>query len=712
VLLVGGGGAGGQVAGGGGGGGGVIYATGVNVPSGTYPVIVGAGGSGGTSADTNRDGKFSSVFGAKAYGGGGGIYTISGNSFNGRPGGSGSGAKSANWNATYTNFTGGSVGDNSAELGVILSSGTINNYKGNVGGNAVKQNTTNYRYNSGGGGGAGQAGGIGYTPFQNPVTFDATKGKGGDGVQINITGTSYYWAAGGGAGGHDVPGAAGGRGGGGGSCTSGNNNSSLGANGIDGFTVSTSGVYQTSSGSGAPNTGSGGGGAGESGITAGNGGSGIVIIRYTAPQVASVVPTTEEYQIKRWNDSVPYSSTSGTRFITYTDGNVGVGTTNPLTKLHVGTGTYNSGAQNMRYFNYATAETAGSTILTDTCSVFDSSIWVKSFIGSSSDTRIKKNIEDINDDTALQKILAIEPKKYNYIDPDRGTSNIYGFLAQQIREVIPEAVTIHSDLVPNIFSVAKCNGNIITFDAPDIITSNIEISELTSNLTIVTGYTSNLVVTDSTSNIYVTEDTSNIIIDITTTSNLTIVIGYTSNVSDSDSTSDIYVTEDTSNVMIDIMTTSNLTIVTGYTSNVNITDSTSNIYVTEDTSNIVLGPIITSNLVVTSTKVPPAFFDSLELYNQVDIIDAYGYRDTYLVTGISSDTASLKLNRDIVSDTVFVYGTQVNDFHTLDKSYIFTLNVCATQSLSEKVVSQNNQITQLTSIISDLTSRIQALEQK
>jgi hypothetical protein len=420
---------------------------------------------------------------------------------------------------------------------------------------------------------------------------------------------------------------------------------------------------------------------------------------------------TEDYQIMRWRDSTSYYS-SPSKFITYTDGNVGIGTNNPLTKLHVGTGTFSSGTQNMRYFNYATAETAGSTTLTDTCSVFDSSIWVKSFIGSSSDTRIKKNIEDINDDTALQKILAIEPKKYNYIDPDRGTSNIYGFLAQQIREVIPEAVTLHSDLVPNIFSVAKCNGNIITFDAPDIFTSNIEISELTSNLTIVTGYTSNLVVSDSTSNIYVTEDTSNIIIDITTTSNLTIITGYTSNVSDTDSTSNTYVTTDTSNVMIDIMTSSNMTIVTGYTSNISIIDSTSNIYITEDTSNIIIDITITSNLIITSTKVPPAFFKNLKLYNQLDIIDAYGYRDTYLVTGISPDTASLKLNREIASDTVFVYGTQVNDFHTIDKSYIYTLNVCATQTLSEKVVSQNNQITQLTDIISDLTARIKALEQK
>ena len=40
--------------------------------------------------------------------------------------------------------------------------------------------------------------------------------------------------------------------------------------------------------------------------------------------------------------------------------------------------------------------------------------------GNSSDTRIKKEILDIEDDTALQMILAIEPKTYKYIDEKRG----------------------------------------------------------------------------------------------------------------------------------------------------------------------------------------------------------------------------------------------------------------------------------------------------
>ena len=83
-------------------------------------------------------------------------------------------------------------------------------------------------------------------------------------------------------------------------------------------------------------------------------------------------------------------------------------------------------------------------------------------IGSSSasDIRIKKDIEDINDDTALNKLLSIEPKTYNYIADERnkGFGKVYGFIAQQIREVIPEAVTIiNKETIPNIYKSCLIN---------------------------------------------------------------------------------------------------------------------------------------------------------------------------------------------------------------------------------------------------------------
>ncbi len=52
---------------------------------------------------------------------------------------------------------------------------------------------------------------------------------------------------------------------------------------------------------------------------------------------------------------------------------------------------------------------------------------------------------------------------------------------------------------------------------------------------------------------------------------------------------------------------------------------------------------------------------------------------------------------------MFIYGSKVDDFHTLDKSYIHTLNVCATQELYKLIQQQNIKI-------QDLQNRISILE--
>ena len=121
-------------------------------------------------------------------------------------------------------------------------------------------------------------------------------------------------------------------------------------------------------------------------------------------------------------------------------------------------------------------------ILTDSignnniCAKFNSSIWATGNIIASSDERIKNNINDISDDSALKMILNIQPKTYNYIDKlSRGNNRIYGFIAQQIKEVIPDAVKIESEFIPNIFSVANYNiyDNIIILQNDSINIENV-----------------------------------------------------------------------------------------------------------------------------------------------------------------------------------------------------------------------------------------------
>ena len=95
----------------------------------------------------------------------------------------------------------------------------------------------------------------------------------------------------------------------------------------------------------------------------------------------------------------------------------------------------------------------------------EGSLWTRGSVTNNSDNRIKKDIEDIDYRSALQMILAIKPKTYKYIDGDETSdSRIYGFIAQQIRDIIPDATELHKDFLPNIMKWAICNKNRVYLD--------------------------------------------------------------------------------------------------------------------------------------------------------------------------------------------------------------------------------------------------------
>jgi hypothetical protein len=224
----------------------------------------------------------------------------------------------------------------------------------------------------------------------------------------------------------------------------------------------------------------------------------------------------------------------------------------------VGVGTAST-TQNMVYFNRNIVPSSNNYNLQNICATFDSSILVTGTIASSSDNRIKTDVQDVSDDSALKSLMNIQPKTYNYIDQQRSSNVVYGFIAQQIKEVIPEAVTQQTDVVPNIYSYADCHKNIITF-GNDINVENIGIND------------------------------------------------------------------------------------------------------------------------------------------KIDVYDMQNQLDTYSIIDRDTGTNSISLNKNITSEQVFVYGTRVDDFNTLNKSYIYTINVCATQNLSQK--------------ITQLQSKLGALEQR
>ena len=232
VLVVAGGGGGSSIIGGGGGAGGLVYASSQSYTSGVnYAAIVGAGGRVGADY-TNASNGTNSAFAAGTVAIGGGYGSGGGGTNPGGNGGSGGGA-----GYSSTSYAG----------------GTATAGQGNAGG-------SNGGTNNAGGGGGG-AGATGQTAGSNFA------GAGGNGVNTysawataTSTGASGYYAGGGGGGARTST-----------STTPGT--SGLGGGGFGGgLTAATSGL---------PNTGGGGGGGAVSLGAGGNGGSGIVIVRYT-----------------------------------------------------------------------------------------------------------------------------------------------------------------------------------------------------------------------------------------------------------------------------------------------------------------------------------------------------------------------------------------------------------------------------------------------
>jgi hypothetical protein len=115
----------------------------------------------------------------------------------------------------------------------------------------------------------------------------------------------------------------------------------------------------------------------------------------------------------------------------------------------------------LSFVYYAYGGYGGSASGTEYYSIYSNERIAAKEFNAFSDRRIKKNITDINDSSALDKIRLLEPKIYNYIDEKQhGTDTVYGFIAQEVANVLPYAVTVSEGDIPNILR----NSNVSVID--------------------------------------------------------------------------------------------------------------------------------------------------------------------------------------------------------------------------------------------------------
>ena len=160
------------------------------------------------------------------------------------------------------------------------------------------------------------------------------------------------------------------------------------------------------------------------------------------------------------------------------DGLVGIGTTSPKAPLHVISAnsgvTLSSGSR--RYFkhNASISSDTGTWTFNDVSVYGTGDIITNGYILSHSattfsDTRIKNSIIDIDDDSALNTLRLIKPKRYNYTDTVlKGSEPVWGFIAQEVSSVLDYAVSKITKEIPNVYKDATVtNGNALTINGFD-----------------------------------------------------------------------------------------------------------------------------------------------------------------------------------------------------------------------------------------------------
>ena len=204
------------------------------------------------------------------------------------------------------------------------------------------------------------------------------------------------------------------------------------------------------------------------------------LLRFTNYHASGSNPSNDEYNLggiagydvrRDWGGGLCFFTAPNTinggdltaRMVIDDSGQVGIGTTSPGYPLHVyGSTTVNAGS--VGYLNSSGAASTGSANSDPVGLRVENAIWTGNIVMASSDRRIKENIVDTPDNLALQQVRNIPCRYYEYRDKvSRGSEKTIGFIAQEVKSVLPMAVSIQTGIIPSVYKVISCEwtGNVM-----------------------------------------------------------------------------------------------------------------------------------------------------------------------------------------------------------------------------------------------------------
>ena len=153
------------------------------------------------------------------------------------------------------------------------------------------------------------------------------------------------------------------------------------------------------------------------------------------------------------------------RLLVKSDGNIGIsnnkafltGSGNIKFPLHVfgsTSGRLNDNGPTQMAINYTYLQ--GGPITRNICICAQDGDVAAGNFAAYSDKRIKKNIHPLQPNKCVEMIRDLSPVSYNYIDYiTNSTCSMYGFIAQDVKKHIPDAVSYKTDYIPNLYSQVK-----------------------------------------------------------------------------------------------------------------------------------------------------------------------------------------------------------------------------------------------------------------
>jgi hypothetical protein len=277
-------------------------------------------------------------------------------------------------------------------------------------------------------------------------------------------------------------------------------------------------------------------------------------------------------------------------------------------------------------------------------------------IYNSSDRRIKKDIIDVDDASALDTLRLLKPKKYKYIDEKKMDTNemVWGFIAQEVREVLPYSTNIISDFIPNINEISNVTDS-------NVITLSMNTSQL---------------IDDSTD------------LKIKTTANSEYIITLAEIIDEHS----IRVNEDLSDLTYSLDENGNvITETVTETLTINEYNAIENDDERNDwTSNIIGYTHTTSNTVI-SVEQYEALSSNTSDYTE--LVDKY-----------------TKTYETYPGNQVFLIGQRVNDYHTLKKEAIWTVATAALQEVDRQLQAEKAKVATLETQLASVLARLDALE--